>query len=113
MLDTGSTSSFCTRNLVNELSVRGTVSVFSLNTLSQVNEHKDTEIVSLSVRASDGGEVLKLVNVYVVDAIPVFNPLLNAGKYPHLKDLSVDDRQGEVDILVGQDHAEALIPLEI
>lgn len=113
LLDTGSTSTFCTRKMVDRLGVKGNIISYSLNTLSQMNEKKNTEIVSLTVKPRDGDDLLLLSNVHVVDAIPVGNPVLNVRKYPHLADLDLGASIGEVDVLVGQDHAEALIPLEI
>lgn len=53
-----------------------------------------------------------MMNVYVVEDIPVNSSYVPLHDYEHLYDLPVDSAAQQVDLLIGQDVAEALIPLE-
>ena len=111
LLDNGSTNSFCTERLVNELGIRGKVVSYKLSTLTSFHESKRSIVVDLNVMSSDGQSSLKLCDVYVVKDIPVHLPKIDLNVYPHLCDLPVDVCDS-VDVLIGQCHAEALIPIE-
>jgi hypothetical protein len=112
LLDSASTSTFCTRKLVDSAHLNGTLSNYTLSTISQCDESKAALVVDLYVRASGGRDVVHLSNVYVVDRIPACVPNVDKSKFPHLKDLPIPDVSSDVDILVGQDHCEVLIPME-
>ena len=111
LLDTASNSSFCSKWLADSLGLKGETVSYVLNTMSQAGERKSAKVVALNLTSRDGKASLKLSNVYVVDNIPVSSPKIDYGRYPHLKDLSIVG--GDVHILIGQDHSEALVPLEI
>ena len=88
LLDNASTSTFCTRRLVDELGIKGAIVSYSLSTLSESNVDKTTEVVDLDVKSADGSEVLLLKNVYIVNSIPVRIPRIDVSHYSHLRDLS-------------------------
>ena len=114
LLDSGSTSTFCTQRLIETLGLEGKCVEYTLSTLSHKNQMKQTRMVDLSLRSLDGSECLNLNNVYVIkETIPVNVPKTPVSEYDHLSDLSLPSVESEVDILIGQDHAEALLPLEI
>jgi hypothetical protein len=97
---------------VNILKVQGHVVNIKLNTLSSTQEQTRSKIVDLTVMSVDGKVVMKLSNVYVVKEIPVNMPaLVDVRAYSHLYDLPLFF-DGPVDLLIGQRHSEALIPLE-
>ena len=56
-------------------------------------------------------------DVYVVNHIPVTSTSLDVSKFPHLSDLTCLPAYGpgpiSVDLLIGQDNADALVPLEV
>jgi len=114
LLDNASNTTFCTQRLVDSLGLKGKSVTYRLNTLSASNEIKDTNVVQLALTSNDGTKMLKVANVHVVKEIPVNMPQINVNGYEHLKGLvkhsSVID---QVDLLIGQDNAEALIPLEV
>ena len=56
---------------------------------------------------------MNVLNVYVIDEIPVKRCNVDVTRFDHLRDLPVEKSMSNVDILIGQDHAEALIPLQI
>jgi len=111
MLDTGSNSSFCTERLVKALQIQGNVVKYKLNTLSASQEDKQTMIVDLDLMSCNGDSAMQLSHVFVVPEIPANVPMINFHAYPHLRELPLYTG-GCVDILIGQSHAEALIPLE-
>ena len=112
LLDTASTSTFCTRDLIENLKVKGSVVKYVLSTLSEVNDAKCSMVVNLSVMSQDGS-FLNLSNVFVLDNIPVNQYEVNVSEYDHLYDLPVEKCVNKVDILIGQDNSEALIPLQV
>ena len=114
LLDTASTNSFCSKNLVGLLNISGKAQSNNLNTLCG-SESKMSEVVSLEVKSVDNTEALYMSNVYVVTDIPTGTSQVNVDKYPHLQDLTLPGVKSgvSVDVLIGQDNAEALVPLEI
>ena len=113
LLDSASSSTFCTRKLADCLGLSGQVKEFTLNTLNKSNESIHSEIVNFHVFSADGRESLNLGNVIVVDRIPVRSTHGDLSVYKHLHDLPLSGCSAEVQILIGQDHAEALAPLEL
>lgn len=77
------------------------------------SETKTTEVVNFVVQSRDDGETIQMNNVFVVDNIPATNPVVDVGKYPHFRNVSLSHDHGPVEILIGQDHADALLPLEV
>ena len=113
MLDTCSTSSFCTRKLADDLLLKGIPVDYELSTLSNVCETKCTDLIpTLFVESVDGNSIM-LHNVFVIDHIPASSTYIDVSKYKHLESIDVTACHSEVDLLVGQDNAEALIPLEV
>lgn len=111
MLDSASTSTFCTRSLVQKLHLKGKVVNYTLDTLSKSQEHKCSEVVSFKLNTNDG-DCLKLNGVFVIDNIPFSSSPVDVQYYSHLRDLPISRHVNSVDILIGQDHSEALMPLE-
>ena len=112
LLDTASSSTFCSHRLVRLLGLQGYITTYMLNTVSDAKQ-MSSQVVNLCVSSLDGKECLKLCNVYVVDDIPAKSTPVNARKFPHLEGLPLAKAKHEVDILIGQDNAEALIPLDV
>ena len=113
ILDSGSTSSFCTKSLVDSLKIEGTQVVYSISTLNNSLKDVRTNVVDLHLTSLDGRDSLKVSNVYVIDTIPFKSTCPIPGAYAHLKGLSLVDGGQEIELLLGQDNAEALIPLEV
>lgn len=113
LLDTASTNSFCARSLVNDLRQEGESINYSLSTLSQNAEERSTRVVNFSLLSENGSERLHVSNVYVVDEIPAKIPKVNVCRFEHLRDLPVVERDCNIQILLGQDNSEALLPLEV
>jgi hypothetical protein len=55
---------------------------------------------------------MRMVDVMVIDEIPVYVPHSSIDGYPHLEGIECPVGVS-VDVLIGQDHANALIPLDV
>ena len=111
LLDSGSCGTFCTKTLIDILGIKGSLLNYHLSTLS-VEENRSSTVVDLEVSSKDGSEKVKLANVIVVDKIPIkprmYEPLQS---YSHLQDIEFA-KVDHVDLIIGQDHCELLVPLE-
>ena len=60
-------------------------------------------------------ESMLISGVKVVESIPVTSASLDQGRFPHMQglDLSANVECQDIDILIGQDFADALLPLDI
>ncbi|XP_068243760.1 uncharacterized protein [Palaemon carinicauda] len=113
LLDSASSSTFWSRDLIKSLGISGAIKTYKLNTMSKTNEDVSSMILSMCVSSVDGRELINLNNVFVVDRIPVKSPSMNVSLFPHLKGLPGPLGGEIVHILIGQDHTEALAPLEV
>ena len=118
LLDSGSTNSFCSARLFDQLLVVGKKSLLSISTLDKANSVSEMESVSLKVTSVNTGAKVVLPVVYVRPQIHMSG--LNAVKtadltqWPHLSDITFPDVDlSQVSLLIGQDVPEALIPLEV
>ena len=110
-------NSFCSNHLVKRLGISGKTEEYTLNTL-QGSQCKTSEYVSLSLSgiagSTCGDETICMSKVYVIDEIPVNNSVTNLDRYSHLTDVPLSKQDNvKVDILIGLDNTEALVPLEI
>ena len=112
LLDTGSSSTFCSKRLINQLKLQGTKISYKLRTLND-SKNSCSDVVEFQMSSEDGTKCLYMNNVLVVDSIPVENSRISdVSKYNHLKDLTFA-HESEADILIGQDNSAALVPLEV
>ena len=118
LLDSGSTGSFCTKDLMHRLGASGKKQTLSISTLENANSTLDSMVISLQVEGKTTDEKVNLPRVYTKSRINVSPEHLakreDIRKYQHLSDLNIptiDDVQ--VDMLKGQDASQALIPLEV
>ena len=87
LLDTGSSTTFCSKRLVDELKLQGAKMSYKLQTLHG-SKDRFSKAVDFQVSSKDGTECLYLKNVLVVDDISVENSSISdPSRYPHLKDL--------------------------
>ena len=119
LLDSGSTNSFCTQQLLDELGIVGQRETMSLTTLERAGSTSVTRVASnLEVSDLTRSNYVNLPAVYTRDRLPI-NPenLATPGDlsdWPHLSavKLPLVDRK-EVKLLIGQDCPDALIPLHV
>jgi len=115
LLDTGSTNSFCNKSLIDALGIVGRSLDFGVSTITDLHCNLKTQLVDFDVSSLvDERCKLPFRNVYVVDTIPVSSSVSYDAysKYEHLKDLKFSNAMN-VQLLIGQDQSEALLPLEI
>ncbi|MCP3853380.1 MAG: hypothetical protein GY698_01430, partial [Actinomycetia bacterium] len=113
LLDTCSTSTFCTKRLAEKLGIRGKPINLELSTLNQKQISKTFVVPNLIVSSLTDNDMLILKNVCILDHIPIKKTSLDFKKFDHLKGLPVETEVMDIDILIGQDNSEALIPLEV
>ena len=113
VLDTASSNTFCTESLVQRLGLCGHTENYHLSTISDSTEKTSTS-VSFSVTSTEGRHA-NLSGVFVVGQIPVSSAPIDVSQYEHLQDLDFPYRDGidRVDILIGQDYSDLLLPLEV
>ena len=68
--DCGSSTTFCSRRLVDDLQLQGSNATFNLQMLHGTENHY-TKVVGLRMSSPDGARCIDLSNVLVVDEIPV------------------------------------------
>ena len=113
MLDTCSTATFISRQLADELGVHSRPISYDLSTLTGDNVHQESGLIStLFVEGYDQGQSVQLSNVHIIDRIPGSGSTLDCSKYGHLQGLDVITSSPSVGLLIGQDNAECLVPLD-
>jgi hypothetical protein len=113
VLDTASDTTFCSQKLFEDLGLEGKKGLFSLNTLNG-RKKSPTNFVNLKLQSVEGDDSLMLNNVVVIKEIPLNGSQLDVSVYPHLSDLHIHQpKHTRADLLIGQDNAEALVPLEV
>ena len=118
LLDSGSTNSFCSAQLADQLHVTGKKSLLSITTLDKADSLLEMQSVTLQVTGINTGVNVTLPVVYVRPQICV-NGLdavrsTDLTQWSHLNDITFPDvGLSQVSLLIGQDVPEALIPLEV
>jgi len=118
LLDSGSTNSFCSAQLADQLRVTGKKSLLSITTLDKADTVSEMQTVSLQVMGVNTGAMVALPTVFVRPKIHV-NGLdtirsTDLTQWSHLSNITFPDVSlTQVSLLIGQDVPEALIPLEV
>ena len=116
LLDTASTTSFCTVDLATKLRAKGENTELSLSTLSHKERPTATCAVPLIVTSTRGEEYQ--LKAFTTKQLPVNQSSIatetDVQKYEHLRELGLPQVEiNEVTLLIGQDHHELLIPREV
>ena len=118
LLDSGSTNSFVTEDLVRKLKLRGTKQNLTLTTLDRQDRQIQTTAVNLEIAALDTSTFVTLDNVYTRKDIPIkevnMGTAQDINKWPHLRDISIPAVDAKnVMLLIGQDNPDILLPREV
>ena len=118
LFDSGSTGSMCTENLVTELNLPYKTASTSLTTVDCSDKKMMCKLVELKVQDLLATHSVQMQNVMTKESLNIStNSVMPVGtlkKWPHLADLKIPSAESKkVDLLIGQDHADLLIPLEI
>ena len=116
LLDSGSTNSFITSDAVKCLALSGKTVTHKRSTVDTQCMTTNTKVVNFILYSLDGTESLSMSNVFVVEEVPyTYSPFRDLSIYPHLSDIPISPLHppAKVDLLIGQDNSEALVPLQV
>ena len=116
LLDSGSTNSFITSHAVKCLGLSGKTVNYRHSTVDTLCITTSTKVVNFILYSLDGSKSLTMSNVFVVEEVPcTYSPCRDLSTYPHLSDIPTSPMHppAKVDILIGQDNSEALVPLQV
>ena len=116
LLDSGSTNSFITSDAVKCLALSGKTVIYEHSTVDTLCMTTNTKVVNIILYSLDGTESLSMSNVFVVEEVPyTYSPFRDLSTYPHLSDVPISPVHPpvKVDLLIGQDNSEALVPLQV
>ena len=116
LLDSGSTNSFITSDAVKCLGLSGTTVNYRHSTVDTLCMTTSTKVVNFILYSLDGSKSLTMSNVFVVEEVPyTYSHCRDLSIYPHLSDIPISPVHppAKVDILIGQDNSEALVPLQV
>ena len=116
LLDSGSTNSFITSDAVKCFGLSGKTVIYRHSTVNTPCMTTSTKVVNFILYSLDGTESLSMSNVFVVEEVPyTYSHCRDLSIYPHLSDISISPVHppAKVDILIGQDNSEALVPLQV
>ena len=116
LLDSGSTNSFITSDAVKCLALSGKTDIYKCSTVDTKCMTTSTKVVDFILYSLDGSKSLTMSNVFVVEEVPyTYSPCRDLSIYPHLSDVPISPvyPPAKVDLLIGQDNSEALVPLQV
>lgn len=95
LLDSGSTSTFCTASLARQLNATGRKQSLSLTTLEKCNSPIETSVISLIADTGIDTDCVKLPCVYTRDTINIRNTHIanvdDISGYHHFEGVNLDD----------------------
>ena len=116
LLDSDSTNSFITSEAVKSLGLSSKTVIYKHSTVDTPCMTTSTKVVNIILYSLDGSKSLTMSNVFVVEEVPyTYSPCRDLSVYPHLCDIPISPVHppAKVDILIGQDNSEALVPLQV
>ena len=116
LLDSGSTNSFITSDAVTSLGLSSKTVIYKHSTVDTPCMTTSTKVVNFILYSLDGSKSLTMSNVFVVEEVPyTYSPCRDLSTYPHLSDIPISPMHppAKVDILIGQDNSDALVPLQV
>ena len=116
LLDSGSTNSFITSDAVKCLGLSGKTVNYRHSTVDTPCMTTSTKVVNFILYSLVGSKSLTMSNVFVVEEVPyTYSPCRDLSMYPHLSDVPISPvyPPAKVDLLIGQDNSEALVPLQV
>ena len=116
LLDSDSTNSFITSDAVTSLGLSSKTVIYRHSTVDAPCITTSTKVVSFVLYSLDGTESLSMSNVFVVEEVPyTYSPCRDLSVYPHLSDIPISPVHppAKVDLLIGQDNSDALVPLQV
>ncbi|PFX15931.1 hypothetical protein AWC38_SpisGene19831 [Stylophora pistillata] len=116
-LDSGSNSTFCTEELLRQLNQEGEETSLSLSTIEKENSGMECYFVSLEAYGLEENAFFDLPIVFstpILSVSPEDNPRQeDIVRWPHLHGICLPQVDAQVGLLLGNDNAKALEPIEI
>ena len=116
LLDSDSTNYFITSDAVTSLGSSSKTVIYKHSTVDTPCMTTSTKVVNIILYSLDGSKSLTMSNVFVVEEVPyTYSPCRDLSVDPHLSDIPISPVHppAKVDILIGQDNSEALVPLQV
>ena len=115
LLDSGSSKSFITSDAVKRLGLSGKTVTYKRSTIDTPCMTTSTKVVNFILYSLDGSKSLTMSNVFVVEQVPYTYSCRDLSAYPHLSNIPISPVHppAKVDLLIGQDNSEALVPLQV
>ena len=116
LLDSGSSKSFITSDAVKCLGLSGKTVTYRRSTIDTKCMATSTKVVNFILYSLDGRKSLTMSNVFVVEEVPyTYSSCRDLSAYPHLSNIPISPVHppAKVDLLIGQDNSEALVPLQV
>lgn len=116
-LDPGSTASFCTERLMNQLNLTGRKLDILLRTMGQEKVVDSYMLADLEVAGLDSDNFCDLPEIFTQRSMPVHRGNIPQTKdlrrWPHLRHINIQEIEAEVDLLIGTNVPQALEPWEV
>ena len=116
-LDTGSNTTFCTEQLMQQLGLEGKNSTLSLTTLETANALTECSVVNLEILDLNEEHMVELPKVFSRPNLPISRENVanqhDVDRWPHLRGIDIPSVDAEVGLLIGSDVPEALQPREV
>ncbi|KAK2920579.1 hypothetical protein Q8A73_000064 [Channa argus] len=116
-LDPGSTATFCTDELLDELNLRGKKVSLIVTTMTESKVVTSTMVTELEVGHLNSNTFIELKEVFSQKAIPVSRNNIprqeDIDKWPHLKGVQVPLIDAAIGLLIGTDAAKMMEPKEV
>ena len=116
ILDSDSTNSFITSHAVTSLGLSSKTVIYKHSTVDTPCMTTSTKVVNIILYSLDGSKSLTMSNVFVVEEVPyTYSSCRDLSAYPHLSNIPISPVHppAKVDLLIGQDNSEALVPLQV
>lgn len=116
-LDPGSTATFCTEDLMNELNLHGKKTDILLTTMGQQKTVSTHIVTGLEVSGLDSYNFIELPEVFSQRSIPASKRNIaqqeDVDKWPHLERVQIPTIQAEIGLLIGTNVPKAMEPEEV
>ena len=117
-LDMGSSATFCTPGLLRALDVDGVATQLTMTTATTENQGVSSNLVKgLKISDIEANNVMDLPTSYTLGRIPVdvrdIATSTDLEKWPHLQEVVPCPLDAEIEVLIGANCPQALIPLEV
>ena len=116
LLNSGSTNSFIASDAVKSFGLSSKTVIYKHSTVDTPCMTTSTKVVNFILYSLDGSISLTMSNVFVVEEVPyTYSPCKGLSAYPHLSDIPISPVHppAKVNVLIGQDNSEALVPLQV